>query len=239
MQEGLREKFELLLKLQEVELEIDAIQSRLRALPQKRMAVEAGLEQHQQAQAAAREQLAELQRNYRALEMESKEHLGKIARSQEQLQTVKTNKEYQSMLKQIDDLKAAHSALEDRMIEYLDGIDQAEAALKEIRQQSEAAGIRIQNEKQQLEEESRREKARQLDMEQQRTDLLNQVNSDLLRQYQIVKAAGRRGPVAVVRSAVCQACHLNIPPQMFNELLRFERVFHCPHCERLLVPETE
>ncbi|HHP7234435.1 MAG TPA: zinc ribbon domain-containing protein [Desulfobacterales bacterium] len=239
MQEGLREKFEILLKLQEVELEIDAIQSLLQALPQKLLTVEAGLEQHQQAQAAAREQLAELQRNYRALEMESKEHLGKIARSQEQLQTVKTNKEYQSMLKQIDDLKAAHSALEDRMIECLDGIDQAEAALKETRQQSEAAGIRIQNEKQQLEEESRREKARRLDMEQQRTDLLNQVNSDLLRQYQSVKATGRRGPVAVVRSAVCQACHLNIPPQMFNELLRFEKVFHCPHCERLLVPETE
>lgn len=239
MEESLREKFDLLLKLQDVELEIDLICARLQSLPQKLAAVEAGLEQHEKALVEVRQQLEELQRSYRTLELESKEQLAKIARSQEKLHSVKTNKEYQSMLKQIDDLKASHSALEDRMIECLEQTDQAETALKETERDSQQAAARITGEKADLEEESRKENHRKKDLEQRRTELLKAVSPDLLQQYLLVKSAGHREPVAIVRSAVCQGCHLNIPPQMFNELLRFDKVLNCPHCERLLVPEND
>lgn len=239
MDKLLWEKLDLLLKLQEVELEIDGIQYRLQALPRKLSTVEAGLQAHQQALAAAREHLDSLKRDYRTLEMESKAQLAKIARSQEQLQAVKTNKEYQSMLKQIDDLKEAHSQLEDRMIEYLDGIDQAEAALQETQRQSRQAEVRIRDEKAVLEEESRQEQARMQELKRRHAALLEQADPELLQRYRGIKSGGRRGPVAVVRRAVCQGCHLNIPPQMFNELLRFDKVLQCPHCERLLIPESE
>jgi len=239
MDESLGEKFEVLLELQQVETEIDAIRIRMQTLPQKQAAVEAGSKQHRQALAAAQEQLAELQRSYRSLELESKEKLSGIARSQEKLHAVKTNKEYQSMLKQIDDLKASHSVLEDRMIECLERIDLAEAALKETKFASEQAAEHITKEKALLEEEARKEAERQKQLEIRRADLLEAASPELLQQYLRVQSTGRRQPVAMVRRAVCQGCHLNIPPQMFNELLRFDKVLSCPHCERLLYPENE
>jgi len=239
MEESLREKFGVLLQLQEVEMEMDSVRTRLQSLPGKIAAVEAGLEHHKQSLAGTREHLAELQRRYRSQELQSKEQLAGIARSQEKLHAVKTNKEYQSMLKQIDDLKASHSALEDQMIECLDRIDQAEAALKQTTREAEQARARIAREKAALEEQTREEGDRLKELESRRAELLGAVSPDLLRQYLHVQSAGRRGPVAIVKKAVCQGCHLNIPPQMFNELLRFDRVLNCPHCERLLVPESE
>ena len=44
----------------------------------------------------------------------------KIAKSKEKLTSVKTNKEYQALLKEIDDLKNANSKIEDQMFEILE-----------------------------------------------------------------------------------------------------------------------
>jgi hypothetical protein len=33
---------------------------------------------------------------------------------------------------------------------------------------------------------------------------------------------------------VCQCCHLAIPPQKFNELIKGEKMMSCPHCMRII-----
>ena len=58
-------------------------------------------------------------------------HLDRIKKSEAKLSAVKTNKEYQSSLKEIDDLKDMSSKKEDDMIEFLDRIEEAENVLKE------------------------------------------------------------------------------------------------------------
>jgi predicted nucleic acid-binding Zn-ribbon protein len=46
----------------------------------------------------------------------------------------------------------------------------------------------------------------------------------------------RRGGTAVVevKAGICQGCHMNLPPQMFNELQRYREVRQCPSCHRIL-----
>jgi hypothetical protein len=41
------------------------------------------------------------------------------------------------------------------------------------------------------------------------------------------------GIIAVI-DAVCQGCHMNIPPQMYNELQRGDNLTKCPMCQRLI-----
>ncbi|MEE9535799.1 MAG: C4-type zinc ribbon domain-containing protein, partial [Desulfobacterales bacterium] len=36
--------------------------------------------------------------------------------------------------------------------------------------------------------------------------------------------------------AVCQGCNVNIPPQLYNELQRFDTLMFCPHCQRIIYP---
>ena len=67
-----------------------------------------------------------------------------------------------------------------------------------------------------------------------RATLVHTVEDDLRRRYEMI--CERRGGIAVVeiRSGICQGCHMNIPPQLFNQIQRNEQVFLCPNCQRML-----
>jgi len=64
--------------------------------------------------------ISELNKKYRTYESDIQLNLGKISKSQEKLRAVKTNKEYQSSLKEIEDIKAINSKIEDEMLEFLE-----------------------------------------------------------------------------------------------------------------------
>ncbi|MDR2406140.1 MAG: C4-type zinc ribbon domain-containing protein [Deltaproteobacteria bacterium] len=46
---------------------------------------------------------------------------------------------------------------------------------------------------------------------------------------------GRPGrALAAVENSTCLACHMNIPPQLYNELHRNDKIMLCPHCHRIM-----
>ena len=40
--------------------------------------------------------------------------------------------------------------------------------------------------------------------------------------------------IVAVQDAVCQGCNMNIPPQVYNELLRYDSLRYCPSCFRII-----
>ena len=40
--------------------------------------------------------------------------------------------------------------------------------------------------------------------------------------------------ISSVIQGVCQICHMGIPPQKFNELMRGEALMTCPNCNRMI-----
>jgi len=46
----------------------------------------------------------------------------------------------------------------------------------------------------------------------------------------------KKGGIAIspVIKGVCQMCHLGIPPQKFNELIKGETLMTCPNCMRII-----
>ena len=73
----------------------------------------------------------DLRKKYREIETELNMNAPRIEKSQEKLRAVKTNKEYQSLLKEIEELKKKNSSLEDEMIECLEHIESSEASDKQ------------------------------------------------------------------------------------------------------------
>ena len=72
------------------------------------------------------------------------------------------------------------------------------------------------------------------DLNTRREILIHSVDQGLLKKYEVLR--DRRGGRAIsqVIAGVCQACHINIPPQKFNELIRGESLLTCPHCHRII-----
>jgi uncharacterized protein len=68
-----------------------------------------------------------------------------------------------------------------------------------------------------------------------RAEIARKVAPQTLRRYEAVRQ--KRGGTALARanaSGTCSACHMSLPPQLFQRLRRRESLDQCPHCARIL-----
>ena len=239
MDEELKKKFDNLVKLQEVEIETASVQARLAGFPGLLNDLDARLTASEGAVTLEAGRLSDIQQTYRVQEADAKVIQIRIVKSEEKLRSVKTNKEYQSSLKEIDDLKRSLSTVEDRMIEHLDEMDQVTASIATKKDEAKLLYQEIEEEKEQIRQSSLSAQ-RQLDrLNDKRTKIIAVIEPDLLKTYETVKQNSGGVAIAVVKNAVCLGCHVNLPPQMFHDLLHFDKLLVCPHCERLIYPATE
>ena len=57
---------------------------------------------------------------------------------------------------------------------------------------------------------------------------------EFLSLYQKIKQKRAEPIVVPVEDSCCQGCHVNIPPQLFNEVKKCKTIIKCPHCSRIL-----
>ncbi|MFZ0727973.1 MAG: C4-type zinc ribbon domain-containing protein [Desulfobacterales bacterium] len=236
MDETLKKNFDTLVTLQEVEIETASVQAQLAGYPRQQAELEGVVKAAEEAVVIEEGRSRDVRQAYRALESDAKAIQGRIVKSEEKLRAVKTNKEYQSSLKEIDDLKAALSTVEDRMLVCLEEMDLAAAAVgaKKDEVQRLAEDVEEEND---LICQSAAEAQQQLDrLNAQRAEIIAAVPADLLKTYETVKKNSGGVAIAAVKNAVCRGCHVNLPPQMYHDLLHFDKLLICPHCERLIYP---
>ncbi len=77
--------------------------------------------------------------------------------------------------------------------------------------------------------------ARKREVEHSRQSITSRVRADILRIYAMVFSK-RGNSVAEITNGVCRGCHISLPPQLYNQILRAERVHQCPNCQRILMP---
>lgn len=230
----MRQKLEGLLELQKAEIEIERLIGILNTVPEKLAALDSKQNSLQETYDKETEAMAVLKKKYREMDSDVQTNTARISKSQEKLTAVKTNKEYQALLKEIDDIKEKNSSIEDEMIVCLEQMEISEKDLVEKGEKLKQLKMQIKAEKDTIEREAdednhRLESARKL-----RRQLFDDVDATLKADYERVKKIVKTRAVVPVLSAVCQGCNLNIPPQMFNELQRGDQLKFCPHCDRII-----
>jgi predicted nucleic acid-binding Zn-ribbon protein len=236
---SIREKLRDLAALQQYEDEIDRIEKELAGVDDRVSGLNSELTQYEDTVERNRQTVDELKKQYRSDESEVQMVESQIVKSQEKLGAVKTNKEYQSTLKEIDDLKEKTSGIEDRMLEVLDQIESAESQGREDRADLAEIKIQVEEKKKQIRLESQRQQEVLSSRLQERDVVLDRLDSKTKEVYRRVKRQGRGTAIAAVVDAVCQACRMNIPPQLFNDLMRMDNMLMCPNCQRIIYPKAE
>src|ERR671918_2005568 len=147
---------------------------------------------------------------------------------------IKNAKELQALQREIEQLKQHNGELEENLIIIMEEID----AIKTQIQAKEAEMAALQDEWQKKQEEF---KAQLTGIDQavseaasRRQRIASQVAAELISRYELIFA--RRGGTAVVEvtGGICQGCYMNIPPQLWNEIIKSEKVTLCPSCQRIL-----
>lgn len=230
----------MLVKLQKLELEARKIAQGLSRIDRRTGDLDAQLNAFTDAVESGKASVQELNRRYRSLESDLKTGQGRIEKANEKLRLIKTNKEYQSGLKEVDELNALTSRIEDEMLACLDQIEQADVELKKHQQRLSSQEDEIRGEKQLVLKGAEKDRARLRQIESDCGELAARIASDVLARYRRVRDAKADGiGITTVWNSVCQGCNMNIQPQMYNELQRADRLKNCPNCDRIIYWEDQ
>ena len=232
---NITEQINILVEVQAVESEIlqagrhlDALRDQAASLDQEAAARETLVADEKKA-------LDEFKKIYRDLESESRVNRDMIVKSNEKLRAVKTNKEYQSSLKEIEDIKLKNSHIEDEMLEFLEQIERAEKDLSERKQRYSQIVDDTNREKDSIKQDTEQCKQKLAQLESDRNVVTDALDSTILDIFYRVKAKQSDGvAIAEVKDAVCQGCNLNIPPQTYIDLQHRNSLKNCPSCERII-----
>jgi len=229
-----KEQIDTLIRIQELEKQACLVNAKLIDVPKKIEALDLNLELSKEAECATESELKDLKKKYRAMEEEIRSSQSREKKNQEKLRLVKTNKEYQSSLKEIEDLKKKMSAMEDDMLLVLEQIDHLESLVSEKKTEIETLSQKIDWDKKAIQKEAEESKKKLANIKDNIEKAIKLVDPALLDRYNWVQQKVGRLAIVSVEKAVCQGCHLNIPPQMYNELHRGDTIKFCPHCQRMI-----
>jgi hypothetical protein len=232
---------EALLALQDLELQIADIRRQLAA---KQRSVERQAEKVRAAEgalAAARDELRQTQITMDDVDVDVKGRSAHVTRLRDNLNTVRTNKEYAAVLSQLNNEKADVTRLEARAFELLESVEARKKALATqedaVRQETE----RLANLQAQMAQGQRSFADRLAGLERQRAaaaarlgrdaiDLFNRISEryDGEVMARVVQIHPRR------EEFTCDGCNMSLASERANALLTRDEVITCDNCGRIL-----
>ena len=158
----------------------------------------------------------------------------KIRKLRGRTSEIKTNKEYQAHLKEIEAVETQQRGVEEEVLFLMEAVDTAQRELKGDEGKVKIEEERIEAFKKKLEEEVG-ETEKELDaLKLQREQLVKGIEGELYHLYVQLLETKRGLAVVETRGEVCQGCYMNIPPQLFVEIKKNEKIIQCPQCNRIL-----
>jgi len=185
--------------------------------------------------------LKKAEEKFTALQLKKKEKEGalstkedQIRKFQTQLSQIKTNKEYSAMQHEIESHKADKSITEDEILVLMDEIDRAKL---DVAKEKEILG----QEESQLKEKQKQVKIQleEIDKDLQRLAvdrqvILPQADAAVLKKYEKILASKNGLALVAVNGDACQGCHMNLPPQVINQIKLKHELIICENCTRFL-----
>jgi predicted nucleic acid-binding Zn-ribbon protein len=227
-----------LVRLQDLMQEVEAHSTKIAAMPAAVARLEKELLAVQAEVEKERAELEELQKDRRKLEGELMAVEDRVKKFQSQLSEVKTNKEYQAVLKEIETCRVEREGLDEKILlemEQADGHNEAfrlvEQKLKARRDETEAGKRRLSGETETLKLETAR-------LDKEREALASTIPASHLDPF--MKIAGQKRGIALVpvRDELCGGCHVRVMPTLIQQVRRAERLISCDSCRRFMyVPE--
>lgn len=223
-----------LIELQKFDLRIFQIQDTQRKSPDLLKTAESPLQDllsRLQTLKNTGESLATQQRSAER-ELATQEDLLHKVRSH--LSELKTNKEYQAHLFEIEQARKKKDSIEESVLETMERVEENKKAAQELEEQAQEAQKVFDLEKTRLESQFTELDNELNDLNQQQQRVADTVDKPLLARYNRLKTTRKGYAVAEVNDGSCSGCRLQLPPQLVAEVRRGDELMDCSYCHRLL-----
>lgn len=235
----MKKKLLLLEELQVIDFAIDEKQAE-QAVHQADIAdLEQRLAAARSALVGEQASLADIQHAKEELEVALQAEQDNIKRSETNMKEIRTNKEFQAVGREISAARKQVAELEELVLQKTGQLEELQTTIDAHR--AELAG---------LEEDaasSRQERLETIGGLQavidaavaNREKIVKELSSPVVRRYTQLRSQRRGQALAVAQDGSCQGCHMQLPPQLYNTLFKYDDLYSCPHCHRILILKQE
>lgn len=230
----MKKQIDLLVQLQSKDQAIKQLTWRLNEGPERLQGLERQLQRLEKELEEVKARIQELQKAQRQYEADIEDAIAHIKKSRGRLMSIKNNKEYQALIKEIEETEKGNAEKEDKVLTCLEELEELNQDVETKEKDMSAMRDRLKSEEVTTAKEVAHIQEELSDMDRFRVQLTQTIDSQLLAKYEQIKARTGGIAVAVVNNATCSECHLNIPPQMYNELQRQDTLKFCPNCQRII-----
>jgi len=234
----LKEQLVRLIELQKVESAAGKIHAKRKNLPVQMKMLEQEFNLFCEVVETQREQMESARKRRQEKDAQLQAGQESLKRTRERLFEVRNNKEYQSMLKEIEVFESKNSKIEDEVISLLDELERLETALKAKEEELAIKRRRYEEERKTIEEEMNSLVGELDGCIRKSEELKNDIPAEVLRKYEQIKSVGRGLAVVAAWKEVCGGCHMSLPPQLYNELQKTTALITCPNCSRIIYWEN-
>jgi len=230
----LEAKMKLLIGLQDCDIRIKDAQNKKKEKPIRIERLQKELDQSESQLKAELNQLESDKRARRESEQEIEELENRIVKSNIKLNNIKSNKEYAAALKELADLEKEKTLLEDTLIGIMEQIETLEKRCLSGKTKGEILKKQFKRDRDGILKELKSLDEVLKNLENERADFSKAVDEGLLKRYDALRRHKEGLAISPVVKGICQACHMGIPPQKFNELIRGDVLMSCPYCGRII-----
>jgi hypothetical protein len=224
--------------LQTLDMKIREMQRDKDEIPARIAALEGAFKSAEEKVLGQKAELERLLKDRRQKEKELEEETDRVRKTESRMFEIKTNKEYQAVLKEIEGAKKLNRQREEEILAILERVEelqktagQGEKELEEKRQEFEQRLSEL------------KERAAEFDQKmaaevREREERQKGIPPDLLGKYRMLLEKRQGVAVAPVANGVCHACNMNLRPQLYIELQKQQTLIFCPNCSRILFWEN-
>lgn len=230
----MRDNLKKLILLQDCDNKIRSIDLRRKAVPIKIKKLEEIFNETSEVYKVKFDKLDSLKKERRTLEQGVQDLESKSEKSQIKLNSIKSNKEYTAALKEIEEINKEKEKNEDKILQIMEEIEALNKECDAIKEEQGELKKQFEDEKMEIEKEIIELDREAAELEKQRLEYHNAVDQELLKRYDFLRDRKAGVAIGAVTQGICQSCHMEIPPQKFNELKRCSTMMSCPHCNRLI-----
>ena len=187
----------------------------------------------------ARTELKQIESQRKQLEVDADSRRQQILKYRTQLNQIKSNTEYQALLKEINKAEADIRQVEDVELDLMDRLDKLQPGLKQEQAQVKELTGKAEAEKAELQKRAALIDAELAQMRDERANLVATVDADVLTRYDRILRS--KGDLAIVpiKHGNCGGCHLNLPPQTVHSARGETELTSCSYCGRILYWQPE
>ena len=230
----MQQQLEMLLKLQVIDYDLGELERSKEYLPDMMENLKKEMAEAKLKFDVCEQDLEEATLKQKSLELEIKTKEEELQKYQQQMMSIKTNKEYDALVAEIDNIKAVVSNAETELIEKIDliaslteNIDEYKTKLEQITDNN-AKQLAVLQHKIDSIGDKVSTKVSERDL------VTGNVPRPILSIYNRVRKGKGGSVVVAVKKRACGACYKALTPKKVQEIRKADKILTCDNCGRML-----